>query len=446
MIERNPFCAALCRTAIAAAVLFPVHASCGEMPADDIGNKVDYLVFTPTVPRNIPREKMDPARRGDRYNDHFQVLWDEGRRRYYAFWTQASWEGAGDHHVMFSRSLDMGKTWSEAIVLAGSERRACRRFQADWQQPMLSKGGRLYCLWNQEVRTRKGGWPQRVLAGFYSDDGGDTWCPPDVANRPGTESKPWVMPLYTGWINWQRPLRLAPGGKYFVGSSESGTTRFWRFENIDDNPEICDISISAFPGAPKERLKVADVVDKIEYVSDDKRPAIEEASVVKLPDGRLFALMRSSTGHPLWSQSRDGGESWSAPRFLRDAEGKAYPHPRSPCPIYDWKGPEAGSGIYFSFVHNMFDFNNPKTPYQKRGPLYLIAGRFDPSGEQPIKFSPMKLFWSRGGSNAFYTSYTVADGTGVLWFPDTKYRLVGRKIGPEWFDDAGSIPAKPASR
>ena len=68
-----------------------------------------------------------------------------------------------------------------------------------------------------------------------------------------------------------------------------------------------------------------------------------------------------------------------------------YLHPRSPCPIYDWKGPEAASGTYFA------------------------------------------LFAERPNGNSFYTSYTLVDGKGVLWSPDKKFYLLGRLIGEKWF-------------
>ena len=71
--------------------------------------------------------------------------------------------------------------------------------------------------------------------------------------------------------------------------------------------------------------------------------------------------------------------------------------------------------------------------YQRRGPLYLIAGTFMPNAEQPIWFKEPKLFAPRNG-NSFYTSYTVQDGKGVLWFNDAKFYLLGREIGPEWFE------------
>ena len=392
--------------------------------------KPDYVVYVPRQPKRRSGKELDPHRRGDSYNDHFQVIWDAARKCYYAFWTQASWEGAGDHHVCFSKSVDGGKSWSEALVLAGNETRDCPRLEADWQQPMLSKSGRLYCLWNQRVRYKYGA--DTFLSGFYSDDGGETWCQPCTVARPQAKLSAWDVPVYTQWINWQRPLRLGADGRYFVGCSSNHGISFWRFENIDENPAIVDIKISSFMDGTN-RLTVANMAERGTYKMDDGRSWLEEASVVKLPDGRLFALMRSSIGHPVWSQSRDGGETWSPGKMLRDANGKPYLHCCSPCPIYDWKGPESGGGVYFALIHDTFDFSNTKTCYQTRGPLYLIAGEFDPKGEQPIRFWRKKFFTGRNDAwNSFYSSYTVADGEGVLWYPDGKYYLLGRRIGKEW--------------
>ena len=109
-----------------------------------------------------------------------------------------------------------------------------------------------------------------------------------------------------------------------------------------------------------------------------------------------------------------------------------YLHPCSPCPIYDWKGPEAASGTYFALVHNTFDFKG-KSEYQARGPLYLIAGQFTPNAEQPIEFASPKLIAERPNGNSFYTRYAHVAGKGVLWFPDKKVYLLGRLIGEKWF-------------
>lgn len=438
--------------AVAALLATPAFAE------DDIlVNKPDFFVFRPKMPISWQRRKPDPPRTpqemrmtGDCYNDHFQVLEDAKRHMLFAFWTQASYEGCCDQHIAFSKSSDQGRTWTEPEILAGGACQALPKLRASWQQPMLSKSGRLYCLWNQQTTSRGPHCGQ--MFGSFSDDAGETWSEPKqvpFAERMDLDDPdPSVPPQ---WCNWQRPLRLGEGGRYFVGCSRHGKApydakgackiEFWQFENIDDDPEVEKIRLSYF--AKNRDALAADKVAPIPGVKyfvptqhpfgGPEDPAVEEAAIVKLPDGRLFAMMRSSIGCPVWSQSRDRGRTWSGPKALLDPDGKPYPHPRSPCPLYDWKGPEAGSGWYFGLVHMTFDMT-AKTAYQARGPLYLIAGRFDPDGEQPIRFSKPRLFAPRKWGNSFYASYTVLDGKGVLWFNDRKYYLLGRIVGPEWFE------------
>ena len=405
---------------------------------DILINHPDYVVF-------IPRQSRDPkarddARPGDTYNDHFQVINDNRRGLLYAFWTQASKEADVDQHIAFSKSADKGLTWTEPVIIAGSPNKRNPGLLASWQQPMLSKSGRLYCLWNQQTTSRGPHCGQ--MFGAYSDDGGETWSAPKMtpfAERMDADDRdPLVPPC---WCNWQRPLRLGEGGRFFVGCSRHGKAsyddrwgckiEFWQYENIDDNPNVEDIRIGFF--AKNKDALAAPALEGIGGFRD-REPAIEEAGIVKLPDGRLFAMMRSSVGSPVWSQSRDGGRTWSRPKILLDRDGGTpYLHSRSPCPIYDWKGPEAGSGRYFAVVHNKFDFK-AKSAYQDRGPLYLIAGTFQPDAEQPIWFKAPKMFAPRPHGNSFYTSYCLVDGKGVLWFNDMKFYLLGRVIGPEWFE------------
>ena len=404
-----------------------------EVSADALVNHPDYFVYIPRNSQGSAGKKLPlSALRmvGDTFNDHFQVIFDERRGLLYAFWTQGSSEGCVDHHIAFSKSADKGRSWTWPVTLAGSECRAYPKLAASWQQPMLTRSGRLYCLWNQQTASR-----QKIctmlygqMFGVYSDDCGDTWeglqqVPMERMDKDSSE--PGVDPC---WVNWQRPQRLGENGKFFVGCTRFGKApydksfgskvEFWQFENIDDDPAVGDIRFTVF-------AKNRDMLAAVNH-------STEEASVVKLPDGRLFAQMRCSIGSPVWSQSRDGGRTWSAVKQLLDAEGRPIPHPMSPCPLYDWKGPEAGSGLYFTLVHMKYDTS--KGPYQTRGPLYLLAGRFDPEGDQPIRFSAPKLFAPRKAGNSFYTSYTILDGQGVLWFNDRKYYLLGRRIGAEWFE------------
>lgn len=391
---------------------------------DMLVSKPDYVVYAP---------KLDSAVLADRYNDHFQVF-DKPDGTLFAVWTQATKESDIDQHIAFSKSIDKGLTWSDPVVLAGSPNRTHPQLLASWQQPMVSKSGRIYMLWNQQVTNEK---PHNGhMFGIYSDDDGQTWSAPRMVKMERMDRDPKDPMVPPSWCNWQRPLRLGQDGKYLVGVSRHGrapydTARrntvieFLQFDNIDEDPEVEDIKLSWF--ATNE--------DSLKVEHEKFGSVCEEAAIVKLPDGRLFSLMRTSSGYPFWSQSSDDGKSWSEPKALLDRDGGTpYLHPRSPCPIYDWKGPEAASGYYFAFVHNTFDFD-AKSPYQHRGPLYLIAGKFNPDAEQPIEFAPMQMFSERDGGNAFYTSITTVDGETVLWYPDRKYYLLGRTIGKEWFKD-----------
>ena len=67
----------------------------------------------------------------------------------------------------------------------------------------------------------------------------------------------------------------------------------------------------------------------------------------------------------------------------------------------------------------------------------MLYGVFDPNGVQPIRFSSPLFFADNGGRPigvqsradlALYGSMTGADGEKILWYPDRKHFLCGRKI------------------
>jgi hypothetical protein len=170
---------------------------------------------------------------------------------------------------------------------------------------------------------------------------------------------------------------------------------------------------------------------------------------VKLPDGRLFVVMRTASGSPFWSVSADGGETWAPPRrLLRRDGGEPLLHPLSPCPIYDVGGNTAGSGRYALFIHNHdghYRGYGPADTGFNRRPVYLVPGRFRAGADQPVWFDEPRFFMDHGGVGlgrpgtpgrqdlALYASFTVRRGKAVLWYPDRKFFLLGRVIGDEWF-------------
>lgn len=386
-------------------------------------SKPDFIVYIPRV---------EPDVLGDCYNDHFQVF-DGPNGTLFATTCQATCEGALDQHVTLFKSTDKGKTWSEPKVLVGPKTANTDVPIASWGFGMVSRSGRIYIIYNQyqEGKVSTNRQHTGLMAGIYSDDLGETWSEPQTIAQPRTINDSPDETIPPEWVVWQRPLRLAENGKYLVGvtryvapqfhSKYRTVTEFIRFENIDDDPE---------PRGLVARWLMTDeaVLQKGVYC--------EEPSVVRLPDGRLFALLRTGIGYPCWSVSSDQGETWTQPEILLNHDdGVPFTHPLSPCPIYDWKGTEAGSGYYYAFVHNKFDFND-SSPWQNRGPLYLIAGTYQADAKQPVWFGEPQLFIDRPGGNSFYTSSTQIDGKAVLWYPDQKFYLLGRYIDESWFKNA----------
>jgi hypothetical protein len=207
-------------------------------------------------------------------------------------------------------------------------------------------------------------------------------------------------------------------------------TEFIHFDNVDEDPPVKDLTVRWVQGN-ENALKW---IDNTEGRRFDIGNICWEVSTVMLPDGRLFGVLRTGGGFPVWTESRDHGETWSQPRpLLMKDGGEPILHPVSPCPIYDAKGNEAASGLYFLLAHNTFDYSNPN-PWQNRGPLYFFAGRFQPDADQPVWFKMNdEPFIKRPSINSFYSSVSVVDGKTVLWYNDQKFYLLGKVIGDEYF-------------
>ena len=393
-----------------------------EFATDVQFSKPDYIVYIPTV---------EQGRVGDTYNDHFQVF-DKPNGKLFALWCQATVEGALDMHVSFSRSFDKGKTWEPPRVLAGN-RTIAEGFAnggaiAGWAFPLVSKSGRIYILYQQFVPGKVSTNRQYtgIMMGMYSDNDGDTWTKPEEIAIPRSIYDAPSADIPPEWIVWQKPVRLGKNGNYIVGVSRwahssfhatkfKTATQFIHFDNLDKNPPIKDI-IVRWVHMNDQALRMGAFCD--------------EPTIVQLPDSRLFCVMRTGTGS-CWTQSRDGGETWSEPKpLLTKDEGKMFIHPLSPCPIYDTKGNEAASGLYFLLAYNIFD-HTARHLTQKR-PFSFFAGRFQKDAKQPVWFDEPKEFINRPAFNSFFTSLTILDGKTILWYPDQKFYLLGREINNDF--------------
>jgi hypothetical protein len=320
---------------------------------------------------------------------------------------------------------------------------------------MVSLSGRIYVLYNSHVGINDI-WAHTtgVMAGIFSDDNGQTWSiPQNVSMRRSKWDNPDAS-IPANWIVWQKPERLSEG-KYFVGFTrwvspsirppapinicwaEESVSEFMRFENLDDDPDVKDIRISFF-ARDDDALRAG--LPGYPEVSSAQEP-----SVVKLPDSRLFCIMRTTLGSPYFSVSDDAGKTWRKPTPLRyDDSDEIIPHPWSPCPIYD-----AGRGKYVFLYHNhkgQRDFCGPKDTLWFRRPIYVSVGEYAQEKNQPISFSRPRMLMDNEGvplgkgngrcDMAMYASLTVRKNIPVLWYPDRKVFLLGKSLPYSFLEEA----------
>lgn len=406
----------------------------------------DFIVFVP---------KVDVGSVSDTGNEHFLVF-DGPDGSLMAVWTQSSVENyspdqPADQHITFSRSADEGLTWSPPRIIAGPRRAGDGRM-ASWAFPLVSRSGRIYVLYSQHIGRfdtffHHTGW----LHGICSDDNGGSWSQPQrvplersIHDNPDPDMPPNIL-------CWQKPLRLGRDGMYIAGitrwtsfavrrspltdwRSADARVEFLNFENVDRDPEPRDLVIRG-SATGEQALSVP-------FPGQPELSACQEPSLVKLPDGRLFCVMRTAAGSPFWSVSADAGRTWTAPRrlLMRDG-GEALLHPLSPCPIYDLGG--EGSGDYALLIHcndGHYRQYKPIDTGMNRRPIYLVRGRFAVQGDQPVWFDEPVPFMDHDGvavgkpgtvgrvDLSMYASTTVRGGQPVLWYPDRKFFLLGRRL------------------
>jgi len=360
-------------------------------------------------------------------NVHVQIIDHPQFGGLIAFWTQSTLEGAGDNHLVLSYSRDNGVTWSEPQFIIGARETPERmEKQASWCVPVVSKSGRIYLFYFRETdfvdNTRQ------ISAAFsciYSDDFGQNWSEPvDIPMR--------VTPFDAGPVQnnciYQLPRR-GPDGKYLIGytkwasyhvlppndewCNEDSRLYFIRLENIDDDPD-------------PEHLRVTHLPEDENGVALDTgngRSSAQEPCMVTLPDGRLFCVMRTIMGSVYYTVSDDLGKTWRTPEPLRFDDGSVLAHPLSPAPLY-----ELMDGRYVQLFHN---HSTPTT--NSRNPVYKVYGTYDPDAWQPIRFpaGTQELYMrlpDRPSGLSLYSCHTTAGGRDVLWYPDRKFFLLGKKL------------------
>lgn len=413
------------------AMNIPLRSDVMNLAIESQRTRPDYIAYLP------PSTDRSTAATG---NEHFLVE-KLANGHLFAVWTQSSFEGATDQHIVFSRSLDNGLTWSTPTTIAGED--LTRGFtMASWAFPLISRTGRIYIIFSRhigvnDVFTHTTG----LMSCIFTDNEGVSWSEEVHLNMPRSI---WDHPdssIPANWIVWQKPIRLSDG-RYITGMtrwvspqvvttpigdwwSYPSVVEFIRFENIDETPAAEDIILS-FLARDEHALRVG-----LRGYPDI--PVAQEPSLVVLPDGRLFCVMRTTLGCPYFAISVDQGQHWSKPEPLRQHDdGPILPHPLSPCPIYP-----AGDSGYVFFYHNhdgnFLHWTFTDTSHHRR-PVCLARGEFRPHARQPIWFSEPWFFMDNAGililrnDLAMYASTTDSPQGIILWYPERKFFLLGKNI------------------
>ncbi|MDH7571395.1 MAG: sialidase family protein, partial [Armatimonadota bacterium] len=218
-------------------------------------SRPDYVVY---VPRSADGSTADTG------NEHFLVF-DGPDGSLMAVWTQSSYEGAGDHRIVFSRSTNEGASWEPPRLLAGPAYKGDTPRQASWGFPMVTPRGRIYVVYNQfqgvvDYHHQMTG----TMDCVYSDDCGRTWSAPGTIPMPRSPYDHPDPAFPSNWIVWQKPI-LDRDGRWFTGftrwvspavrtpphinswTAHESVVEFMRFENLHEHPEPAAVQVTYSP-------------------------------------------------------------------------------------------------------------------------------------------------------------------------------------------------------
>ena len=255
-------------------------------------------------------------------------------------WTQATYEAAKDESVVFSVSEDGGLTWSEARYIEESVDDRTASWGMLFAVPHSS---RVYCFywWNEHAY-----WLRDAGSIYFrfTDDKGKTWSdrhrvsiPRHRLDEEYDEQHGWntgfpvltrdgAMLLGFSKINEPSMVMEKPGHHYGDADLWWSECFFLRCSNILTEGDPMKLGFQVTPDGD-EGLWAP-------HRDEPERHFLQEPYMALLPSGRIIAAMRSRTGHPEYSISRDDGVTWSPARPLRFAPGgEKMKHPCGPCPI-----------------------------------------------------------------------------------------------------------------
>lgn len=332
---------------------------------------VSHALLYAEDPRNIRTGWEIPT---ENYADQPYVVTTEDGAWLCVLTTGSGHEGAAGQHVVTLRSSDRGRTWSEAIDVEPGDGP-----EASYAVMLKTPRGRVYVFYNHNTDNLRrvkadtsayaSGYTQRVdTQGYYvfkySDDQGRTWSrrrfPIPVREFQIDRDNPYGGKVRFFW-NVGRPfihdgaayVPLHKVGRFGQGFLARTEGVLLRSRNL---PTEMDPNRIAW-----ETLPAGDIGLR---APTGGGPIAEEHSVSVLSDGSFLCVYRTVDGHPACTTSRDHGQTWDQPKYMRYAAGRKIKHPRAA--NFIWR---CSNGKYLYWFHN-----HGGRSYADRNPAWLCGG------------------------------------------------------------------------
>jgi hypothetical protein len=334
-------------------------------------------------PRHITNGRQIPTRS---YCDQPYIVQTDDGAWLCCVTTGSGEEGQPGQSVITMRSENQGHTWSEPVQVEPFDGP-----EASYAVMLKVPGGRIYIFYNHNTDNVRqipaepcewlaDGVCQRVDSlGYYvykySDDHGKSWSekrhPIPVREMEIDRRNPFGGAIRYFW-NVGKPFihedcaflslhKVGGIGDGFFTSSEGVLIKSTNLLTESDPRNI------AWETLPDGEFGLC--------VPPGGGTVSEEHSYVVLSDGSFFSVYRTIDGHPACAYSRDGGHTWSAPEYLRYANGSLVKHPRAA--NFAWK---CRNGKFLYWFHNhggRFIAEHPRRrviAYEDRNPAWLCGG------------------------------------------------------------------------
>jgi hypothetical protein len=288
-------------------------------------------------------------------------------------------EGQAGQHIVSTKSADRGRSWSEHVAIEPADGP-----EASWVMPLKVPGGRVYVFYTYNADNLRavpaGNSPKTNLrvdtlghyCFKYSDDHGRTW------SHARHE-----IPMRLMWIDRQNNARGEILFFWGVGKPiVTGQSALFGFAKVGKwgTPGTMVVSQGVFlrsdnilTEADLARIRWELLPDGDEGLRAPKGPVADEANLVALSDGSLYATYRTIDGYPCHAYSRDGGHTWTPPAHaVYTPGGRRIKHPRAANFVRRFSN---GKFLYWFHNHGGESVHAAAwNPYLGRNPAWVCGG------------------------------------------------------------------------